>query len=552
MTEDVTWLFGPERAGTLNSSGSRCSDVWEVPASDRCTFALTVADCRSGEALLDYVELLYCRWQALPVPPLLPLIGLFLLCGGLVCALAGGFVSPALVLLKNRFQLDEAKAGATLLTLGNGIPDIMGAMAAVNMGHEGLVVGEVLGGTLFVVGVIIGTLYTVGGRAPLGRGFGGLLFFFALAVLYVGHIYVTGSVTGTHIAIGATIYVAYYAYIFSIPSKKESLALILSNSVNVNEKTPFLATNNVLYIPIDCCKHEKQAKPKRSLFCSFWITMFACLGATFEALAYCFQLPFSVLVPTVPEMEYDLAVSLISLTSSDSTASSTSSSFDSSSLSDCRMFVSFDWNQPRFVLYPWLLVTASGLASANDTALFAMLGLLAFLIYRIMCCIVPRQVIETLTTFAGFILSLCFLHRLTAEVVAVVRAMGLCTRLTDEVMGLSILTYGNFVGDISTYIAVVNRGCLRMALTGCISSAMLALIFNISLAFSMQLAYRGVWLCPLTRSTVTTVLMGAVALCPVLLALFAAVSRCHSNMTSGICLLFYYASIMILLIYTQL
>lgn len=218
--EDVAWLFGVERVDSANQSEPRCTDIWLVPESDRCTFALTIDDCRSGEALLDYVELVYCRWDALSVRPLLPLAGLFLLCVGLVCALAGGFVSPALVVLKDRFGLDEAKAGATLLTIGNGLPDIICAVVAANMGHEGLVVGEVLGGTLFVVGVIVGAMYTLGGRKPLGRGFGGMLAFFAAAVLYVGHIYMTATVTAVHIAVGTGIYLAYYAYIFSIPSSE--------------------------------------------------------------------------------------------------------------------------------------------------------------------------------------------------------------------------------------------------------------------------------------------------------------------------------------------
>ncbi|OQR77266.1 sodium/potassium/calcium exchanger 6-like [Tropilaelaps mercedesae] len=564
--EDVAWLFGTELAGSPNQNDSRCSDVWEVATPDRCTFALTVSDCRSGDALLDYVELLYCRWDSLPVSTLLPLIGLFVLCGGLVCALAGGFVSPALVMLKDRFKLDEAKAGATLLTLGNGLPDIMGAVAAVQMGHEGLVVGEVLGGTLFVVGVIVGALYTVGGRAPLGRGFRGMLAFFGVAVIYVGHIYASGVVTGFHIAIGAGTYIAYYIYIFSLPSERERYEMIFDDTLEVNEETPLLKSEKccnsdggtlIAAIPPllkseansngpVCYVFVNDRKNDETRIWSFWTASFSCLETLYEVLAYMFQLPFKLLVPSVPDMEFHLDRDLSSQHTSHSLLS------DGSSFPDCKVLVCFDWNQPRFLLFPWLLIAASGLAPANDIALFALLGVLSLLVYRGMFCVLTRPVAETLVTFTGFVLSLCFLHRLTAELVAVVRAMGLCTKLTDEVMGLSILTYGNFVGDISTYIAIVNRGCLQMALTGCISSALMALLFNISLAFSLRLATKGVWLCPLTRSTVTTVLMGAVAMCPVLLALSAVSSKCHSSATSGFCLLCYYAGIMVLLVYTQL
>lgn len=211
-----------------------------------------------------------------------------------------------------------------------------------------------------------------------------------------------------------------------------------------------------------------------------------------------------------------------------------------------------DANQFRFLIFPVLFVYAADIAPVDDALLYALLGVLSALLYLAVSCTLPEKAVDTLSTFAGFILGLCFLHRLTAELVAVVRALGLCFRLTDEVMGLSILTYGNFVGDISTYVAVVNRGCLQMALTGCISSVLMSLLFNITLAFSVRFAMTGVWFSPLMRSPVTTILMGGVLLCPALLLFSALTFRCHSNVGSGVSLLCYYAVVMSLLVYTQL
>lgn len=247
----------------------------------------------------------------------------------------------------------------------------------------------------------------------------------------------------------------------------------------------------------------------------------SCMTAIACVLSAILSLPFALTIPTVSESQ-------------------------SYSFRVC------DANQFRFFMFPALFVYAADMAPVNNVSFYVSLGIVCGVLYRLACCTLPEKTVDTLVTFAGFILSLCFLHRLTAELVAAVRAMGLCFKLTDEVMGLSILTYGNFLGDISAYVAIVNRGCLQMALTGCISSVLMSLLFNTTIAFSIRFAMSGVWYSPLMQSPVMTILMGGVILCPVLLLFSALTFRCHSHVGSGILLICYYGIIMSLLVLTQL
>ncbi|XP_003738520.1 putative cation exchanger C3A12.06c [Galendromus occidentalis] len=498
---DVQWLFG--FASSNSQIEPKCSDVWEIRPSERCSFVRSVKDCRSGEAFLDYVELTYCKWES---STFLPLSALFVLWGSLVYVLAGNYVTSALVHLKERFNMNEIKAGATLLTLGNGLPDIMGAVTAVQIGHEGLLVGEVLGGTLFVVGVIVGSLYTVGKNAPLGRAFCPMLCFFVAAVVFVGSIYLLGRVTIYHIIVGLALYVSYYVYIFSMSSHKECEYELIA------DETSFYIPINEKYADVEYSSDESSCL--RTACCS-------CMSVIACVLSGILSLPFTLMIPTVCHS---------------------------------RTYASrvCDANQFRFFMFPVLFMFAVDIAPANNATLYISLSIASGVLYRIVCCTLPEEVVDTLVTFAGFILSLCFLHQLTAELIAVVRAMGICFKLTDEVMGLSILTYGNFLGDISTYVAIVNRGCLQMALTGCISSVLMSLLLNTTLAFSIRFAMTGVWYSPLMRSPVTTILMGSVILCPVLLLFSALTFRCHSNVCSGVVLLCYYGIVMCLLVITQL
>jgi solute carrier family 24 (sodium/potassium/calcium exchanger), member 6 len=67
----------------------------------------------------------------------------------------------------------------------------------------------------------------------------------------------------------------------------------------------------------------------------------------------------------------------------------------------------------------------------------------------------------------SFIGSVTVIYVVAKEVVSVMRTIGVLTGLTDSMVGLSILAWGNSVGDLFSSIALARQGYQQMAFASC-------------------------------------------------------------------------------------
>jgi sodium/potassium/calcium exchanger 6 len=83
--------------------------------------------------------------------------------------------------------------------------------------------------------------------------------------------------------------------------------------------------------------------------------------------------------------------------------------------------------------------------------------------------------------------SLCFcilwIFLLASEVVCLLNALGSLFEVSASLMGLSVLAWGNSVGDFVTNLALSRRGRSRMALSGCLSGPVFNLLFGFGTSF---------------------------------------------------------------------
>jgi sodium/potassium/calcium exchanger 6 len=96
------------------------------------------------------------------------LVLLTLLLFRLLSSTAENYFSPALEMLSSEFQIPPALAGVTLLALGNGAPDISAVVNAIKTNaQEGipLSLGELTGGGMFVQSVVVGRIVMLGSNA---------------------------------------------------------------------------------------------------------------------------------------------------------------------------------------------------------------------------------------------------------------------------------------------------------------------------------------------------------------------------------------------------
>lgn len=67
-------------------------------------------------------------------------------------------------------------------------------------------------------------------------------------------------------------------------------------------------------------------------------------------------------------------------------------------------------------------------------------------------------------SFAG---SVCIIYSVAKEVVSVMKALGIISDMSDSMVGLSILAWGNSVGDLFSNIALAKQGYQQMAFSAC-------------------------------------------------------------------------------------
>lgn len=67
----------------------------------------------------------------------------------------------------------------------------------------------------------------------------------------------------------------------------------------------------------------------------------------------------------------------------------------------------------------------------------------------------------------SFVGCVCVIYTVAKEVVSVMKAVGIISDLTDSMIGLSILAWGNSIGDLFSNMALARQGYHQMAFSAC-------------------------------------------------------------------------------------
>ena len=180
------------------SNGSSCSAIY-ANATALCLYANTpavqncLADDEASGILGDYLIF----WRCTADGSLLALLLLVPYMLALLAALgstADNFLMPQLTFLSKLLRLSPDVAGVTLLAIGNAAPDVFSAIAVATSDLSSssskpldlsFMMSDIIGGTLFIMTVVVGSVvWMAGSRAP-GWSIGRLPFWRDLVMLFV-------------------------------------------------------------------------------------------------------------------------------------------------------------------------------------------------------------------------------------------------------------------------------------------------------------------------------------------------------------------------------
>ena len=146
----------------ISDDGADCDASGLRAAVDKCSFVRS--NCGDIVFLIDYLDLYYCHDK----PTMHIGIGAFLvlwlvLMISLLATTADYYFVPALDYMSfDVLRLSPEVAGITLLAVGNGAPDVFGALAGID-GQDDfqVVLGALLGASIFISSVVLGAVLLV-------------------------------------------------------------------------------------------------------------------------------------------------------------------------------------------------------------------------------------------------------------------------------------------------------------------------------------------------------------------------------------------------------
>ncbi|KAG2492276.1 hypothetical protein HYH03_009516 [Edaphochlamys debaryana] len=194
-----------------------------VPPEERCAYVKGNSACSDSDGFIPYLELHYCLLkgsQGLSTALFLLWIGTLF---GLMILVAERFFCPSLEIISEYLRLPPCVAGATLLSFGNGAPDVFTQLAAISAGDDSeaaspasvaMALSEPLGSGLFVGNIVFALVVLFSGarevRVERSYFLKDCLFYLGgVAIVFV--YLLTGRVSSAAVVVLAAYYVLFLA-----------------------------------------------------------------------------------------------------------------------------------------------------------------------------------------------------------------------------------------------------------------------------------------------------------------------------------------------------
>ncbi|CAK6966618.1 mitochondrial sodium/calcium exchanger protein isoform X2 [Scomber scombrus] len=539
-----------------NNNNDECDHVMNLNATDRCAFVRNTTDCSMEDGFINYLQVAFCLLPPNLTPLTITLCVIWLLFLFVILGLtASKFFCPNLSAISTSLHLTHNVAGVTFLALGNGAPDIFSAMAAFSHPHTaGLAVGALFGAGIFVTTVVAGSVALVKPFAVASRPFLRDLIFYMVAVYWTFIILYRGTTTLAETLGYLGLYVVYV------------LTVIISAYIYNRQKHAMNGSvRNVAHIPEFHSSDSSYDDDDDDV---------PCLGAGSVQQEY-----ESEYRPLLPYSETTSQILLSSLNPVDNRKWRRKSwrwrvlkvlkTPVEILLLLCIPVVDPDkedknWRRPlnclQLITAPLVCVLSfqSGIYGnymiQGQFPVWLLTLLLGLFLSAIIFCTTTNDCppkCHPLFALLGFVVSAVLISATASEVVSVLHMLGVVLHLSNTVLGLTLLAWGNSIGDCFADITIARQGYPRMAISACFGGIIFNMLFGVGLGCLLQMIK--------TKSVVefepegllTWVLAGSLGLSLVLSFVIVPLCRFHLDRNYGIFLLIFYAIFLIVAMLTE-
>nr|XP_010932663.1 cation/calcium exchanger 1 [Elaeis guineensis] len=470
----------------------------------KCIYLASQARC-DPEGYINYLYLFYCFYGKYPALGYTLLILWLVLLFYLLGNTAANYFCLNLEGLSRLLKLPPTIAGVTLLSLGNGAPDAFSSMVSF-MGTGTNVIGlnSILGGAFFVSSVVVGTISCCIGPCKVSidkwsfiRDVCFLLFvlLLVLVIIIVGKINVWGAMAFNSLYL---VYVFLVSIGHLVPKEDEENDTFDACASLPSDKMvlPFQTTEyGVLGAPLlDSSEiHEPISTVEEGIWSNGHETNESCSKFNPFASCSCGKILYFLELPlylprrlTIPDVSQERWSKPIAVTSVTVAPIILTALWDSK------------WkeksSEERLVIYLF-----GGIIGIS-------LGIAAFM---------KTEKDRPPTRFlfpwlaGGFLMSVTWTYIIAQELVSLLVSLGYALDVSPSVLGLTVLAWGNSLGDLIANVAVAlngGPGGAQVAMSGCYGGP----IFNtlvglgLSLVFSSWTEYPSPMVIPEDRSLLQT------------------------------------------------
>lgn len=464
-----------------------CSDVHKQPMADRCSFVNTTEDCQIDEGFLDYTYFVYCDFSSklLPLGIFILVIWLSFLFVGLAVT-ADDFFCPSLAVISDTLRLSHNIAGVTFLAFGNGAPDIFSAIAAIGNaknGDAGLAIGALFGAGVFVTTVVAGFIAIICPFDAMQRPFLRDIIFYLAAVFWTFCVLWDKKITKIE-AIGFIIlYIVYVLvvvigrYIYTRQRGRtqpgniqDTSGIQIINPLDTatdGERQPLLSNPDVISLTAvkDMTIAQEFLHSINPIDTEEW-SGFSLFKKVFEV----FKAPIMfLLIITIPVVNYDDE--------------------------------KHHWNRHLYciqcILGPLFSVAATKVGftmlggSFPVWVLTLILGVLlaALVFFTSKNEVQPKY--HAAFAYLGFLVAVIWIYSIANEIVNILQTFGVVFNISNAILGLTLLAWGNSIGDFIADTVMARQGFPRMGISACFGGPLFNLLLGIGIPFTIATVKQG-------------------------------------------------------------
>uniref|UniRef100_A0A663DLE5 Solute carrier family 8 member B1 n=1 Tax=Aquila chrysaetos chrysaetos TaxID=223781 RepID=A0A663DLE5_AQUCH len=509
LTLDLGGTVPPGWDALSHSRGLDCREVRKRNGSEWCRFVRSNPDCRLEGGFLDYLQGVFCVFPPRLLPLAVTLYALWLLYLFIILGVtAEKFFCPNLSAISTNLKLSHNVAGVTFLAFGNGAPDVFSAVVAFsNPRTAGLAVGAVFGAGVFVTTVVAGGIALVKPFTAASRPFLRDVVFYMVAVFLTFVVLYFGRIT-----LGEAL---------EMPTDAEEQESSGTNSGDYGEEyRPLIPSRETslriltaALSPLDYLKWRR--KPW------YW--------RLFKVLKVPVELVLLLTVPVVDPDKDDL-----------------------------------NWKRPLNCLHiltsPLLCVLtlksgAYGLYQIQGIfpvwGLVTLVGSVLAVITFITTSNEEPPKYHCVFAFLGFLASAMWINAAATELVNILRTLGVIFQLSNTVLGLTLLAWGNSIGDTFSDLTMARQGYPRMAFSACFGGIIFNILVGVGLGCLLQMTSSQLAVKLEPDSLLVWILAGALGL-SLVFSFVSVPAQCFQlGKAYGVCLILYYLAFLCVALLTE-